>query len=292
MYSFNRSKAMRVAQVAANGINSGLYASEVMAVHDALQKELVGVTGKAWRLQGAKMLGWLQHYARMINSGDSIGGVPFTIFAQGNSKLPFVSFAALPVVLCPGAGDCKSFCYSLRAWRYPAAFFRQLQNSLLLGHALGREKITLATLALEKGITVRLYTDGDFNSAQDVQYWGKLLDKRSDLQVYGYSKSFEAILQAFKNGDGLPANYRLNVSSGHNSDANTIARIKALPIVRGDFIAIADKTSSDKQLISAHKMASGNPTFLCPGQCGECTKKVHACGSDRFDNIDIIIRVH
>ena len=35
---------------------------------------------------------------------------------------------------CPGAGSCVDWCYSLRAWRNPQAFFRQLQNTLLMLH--------------------------------------------------------------------------------------------------------------------------------------------------------------
>ena len=58
-------------------------------------------------------------------------GIPqFKIFTKGNGKLPFYSFSSLPGVTCPGAGDCLKFCYSFRSWRYPAAFFRQIQNTI------------------------------------------------------------------------------------------------------------------------------------------------------------------
>jgi len=72
----------------------------------------------------------------LLNNRD----VPFSIFASGgNSKLPFVSFSTIPGATCPGAGECLDFCYSFKAWRYPAAFFRQLQNFHLMNSKEGRE---------------------------------------------------------------------------------------------------------------------------------------------------------
>lgn len=55
---------------------------------------------------------------------------PFKVFKlKGNTKLPFATFSTLPIVTCPGAGECADWCYSFTAWRYPAAFARQLQNT-------------------------------------------------------------------------------------------------------------------------------------------------------------------
>ena len=78
-------------------------------------------TGKGWQANFAKL-------KIVINTM-----LPqYTIFAAGNSKLPFQSFSTLPAVTCAGAGACLDFCYSFRAWRYPAAFARQVQNALLM----------------------------------------------------------------------------------------------------------------------------------------------------------------
>ena len=60
------------------------------------------------------------------------GKLPHKTFIKGNGKLPFLSFSTLPAVTCPGAGDCLVYCYSYKAWRQPAAFFRQVQNTLLM----------------------------------------------------------------------------------------------------------------------------------------------------------------
>jgi hypothetical protein len=96
-----------------------------------------------------KKNGWKYHLLRAANCFDS-GKPSSSIFAKnGNTKLRFVAFSALPIVTCPGAGACggiakigeqpdlkKAYCYSLKAWRYPAAFIRQLSNTLLLRFAM------------------------------------------------------------------------------------------------------------------------------------------------------------
>ena len=69
---------------------------------------------------------------RKLAAGLRESRTAFNVFTEGNSKLPFYSWSTLPQWTCPGAGDCLRFCYSFRAWRYPAAFCRQLQNTLLL----------------------------------------------------------------------------------------------------------------------------------------------------------------
>ena len=111
-------------------------------------------------------------------------GPAFSIFrAGGNSKLPFYAFSSLPGFDCPGAGDClfneagefgKGFCYSFRAWRYPAAFFRQVQNSILIRE--DRQTLARAFQDIPAGKdwlrrVVRLYVDGDFDSARTFAFW-------------------------------------------------------------------------------------------------------------------------
>jgi hypothetical protein len=167
-------------------------------------------------------------------------GVPvYSIFAMdGNGKLPFVSFSSLPGVTCPGAGECLKFCYSFRAWRYPASFMRQAQNAFLM--RFNRDAITNAlsgiVAKMPQGFDMRLYVDGDFSSVSDVTYWFELLNQNPVIRAYGYSKSFDAILAY---AGAWPTNYQLNISGGHNADNATVARVKALPITRGEFIAVS-----------------------------------------------------
>jgi len=66
---------------------------------------------------------------------DMSNGLPFGIkwgvlAGKGNKKLPFFAYSELPMATCPGAGACSNWCYSFKAWRYPAAFGRQFLNTL------------------------------------------------------------------------------------------------------------------------------------------------------------------
>lgn len=238
-------------------------------------------------------------------------GIPrFSIFAKGNGKLPFAAFSVLPLVSCPGAGACKKWCYSLKAWRYPAAFFRQLQNLILLISPEGRETVAKAWNKLAKGAHVRLYVDGDIHSLEILEYWQNLCRQRSDLQVYGYSKSWGIFLRF--TGEWA-SNYTLNLSSGSkfvNSPA-VKTQVSALPIVRGEFVAVPVTSKAPKRnlktgqplnpaawqahrlevLVSAKRLGMGK-VFVCPGLCGFCANGKHACGNRAFNGIPIVIGIH
>lgn len=257
----------------------------------AIDRALDGETGVHW----LRDLNKLREVART-------GRPAFTVIAKGNGKLPFWAFSALPGRgFCPGAGDCLNFCYSFRAWRYPAAFCRQAQNSILLQSKSGRRAIldALDTIpAGAGGVDFRLYVDGDFRSASEVSFWMGALALRPALRTYGYSKSWAELLQYDAFGGVWPSNYRLNLSSGSHHDADVKAAVAALPITRGEFIAvnIGRKVKSTDHGNREHqaelRAAFGGKAFTCPGKCGDCTPKGHACGSRRFQNVPIIIAAH
>ena len=263
----------------------------------AIASALDGETGKHWNRDLPKLASFIRD------------GVPrFTVFARdGNGKLPFLAWSSLPGVgFCPGAGDCLNFCYSFKAWRYPAAFSRQAQNSWLLDSAPGRREILAALDKFEvpgppylRTIDFRLYVDGDFTSIDHVAFWFKALRARPWLAAYGYSKSFKQLL-AYTGP--YPDNYLLNLSSGHNHSPETVRAIKRLPIARGEFIAVSlgrkvatsahGTRSHNIELREAFARIDNRKAFTCPGQCGICTPKGHACGSYRFANVPVIIATH
>ena len=248
-------------------------------------------------------------------------GPAFSIFATGgNSKLPFYAFSSLPGFDCPGAGDClfndsgefaKGFCYSFKAWRYPAAYFRQLQNSILIRENQDLLASEFAKIPTGKdGVrrVVRLYVDGDFHSLQGFSFWMDQIKSRPDLAVYGYSKSWKIILD-YK-GD-LPANYYLNISSGSKYGQDMLEKVEQLPIARGQFVAvpvarehIRNKAYQDKGNAGSREyrrdvltmLREQNPsrkTFACPGNCGNCLPNGdHACGTNLMSNVIIGIGVH
>ncbi len=242
---------------------------------------------------------------------EDISEPAFTIISEGNSKLPFLSFSAMPgFAFCPGSGDCREWCYSFSAWRYPAAFCRQAQNTLLLSSDAGRASIKIAlNTQLRRPkyqkldhVDFRLYVDGDFRSVDDITFWMSLIGSNPKLATYGYSKSFREFLDydnaLDRRGATWPTNYVLNVSSGHRHTPGTVRAIEALPVTRGRFVAVAmpkkarstDHGNRDHQKeVRDHY---GKAAFTCPGSCGTCTPSGHACGSQRFKNVDIIIAAH
>ena len=245
--------------------------------------------------------GWQASFAKLATLF-ATGTAQYSIFALGgNSKLPFVAFSSLPGVTCPGAGECIKFCYSFRAWRYPAAFARMVQNAWLLrfngaaiSHALG----AIAIVRGVAGFDFRLYVDGDFSSTNDVHFWMNELSKVPNCRAYGYSKSFAALL-AYDACAQWPSNYQLNISGGHNATQPTVDAVKALPITRGEFIAVS---IGRKVLSSEHGTPAVNAAirkamgdvkvFPCPGACGSCTGAGHACGMSQLKGRVIAIAMH
>jgi hypothetical protein len=225
----------------------------------------------------------------------------FSVFALGgNSKLPFVSFSTLPGVTCPGAGDCINFCYSYRAWRYPAAFARMVQNAYLMRFAPNVIADVFSLIAANRpnGFDFRLYVDGDFSSGSDVAFWMQLLNDTPNARAYGYSKSFAALLGYNVIGT-WPSNYQLNISGGHNASKAMVDYVKALPITRGEFVAVSigkKVKSTDHGTIATNAALRAafpdQKIFPCPGTCGTCTGKGHACGMPQMKNRVIAIAMH
>lgn len=244
--------------------------------------------------------GWQTNFAKLANVFATKQN-QFSIFALGgNSKLPFVSFSTLPGVTCPGAGDCINFCYSYRAWRYPAAFARMVQNAYLMRFASDTIVAAFKAIASKRvdGFDFRLYVDGDFSGGYDVAFWMQLLHDTPNARAYGYSKSFAALLGYDVIGK-WPTNYQLNISGGHNASKAMVNYVKALPITRGEFVAVSigkKVKSTDHGTVATNAALRAafpdQKIFPCPGTCGACTGKGHACGMPQMKNRVIAIAMH
>lgn len=283
---FNRASAMALAKATLAGDLSLLLA-------------LAKAPGD-WGKYGKKLLAYLQ--------GGCQGKPPFKIFMKGNGKLPFSTFSALPIITCPGAGACGKFCYSFTAWRYPCAFFRQLQNSVLMASPAGQSVIASAFKAMPPGV-FRLYVDGDFKNVQEVKFWMSLISSHPDIQAYGYSKSWLEFIGAKLAGTTWPENYMLNLSSGSKHGVEIRRIMETLPITRGEFLAFGidsrhirnrayhgphkDGWLAYSAAIRAEAQKQNIRVFVCKGSCGSCMPDgSHACGSARFKGVSIAIGTH
>lgn len=286
----SRSVAMRLARLATTCESLEAYGRELRKLERSLQLRGFPAGKGTWRF-------YLRRQAALYVAGKT-PGQPFK--AGGNRKLPFYAWSTLPIVTCPGAGDCVDWCYSLKAWRYPAAFLRQAANTLRL--RFGKREIINAARDLPHGTTVRLYVDGDFDSEATALFWANVMRQRPDVQWYGYSKSLH-ILAAV--GARFPGNYTLNLSSGSrfSRESAEYAAVRAMPFTRGEFLAvpIAGKHPRgfkryQSRAYHAAVRESARETglagaFSCPGDCGPCGNGRHMCGRVEFHN-PIVIGIH
>jgi hypothetical protein len=261
-----------------------------------LEAAIAVIREQAATFEPSAKLGW-REVLTMLANGLEDGRPRFTVITtDGNKKLPFAAFSVLPLHTCPGAGPCAAFCYSLKAWQYPGALARQLQNSLLIKFA--PDVIESAFMALPNGSTFRLYVDGDFHDSSAVDFWFRVLNQRPDIRAYGYSKSWDLL-----NGRTFPANYWLNLSSGGRHQHTTAAELGANPQTRGQFIAVEieyhgrgfkryQDPAYHRAVVQAAKAARIERPFSCPGTCGTCTRIGPACALVEFIGRNIVIGVH
>ena len=280
-------------------INTGL---------NKLSKKASVLNKLGWYLAADKLRRW-------INAPIESDHTPFKPWAIGNSKLPFLSWSTLPGVNCPGAGSCwlggSGFCYSIKAWRYPSAFARQLQNTILESGHFGRavilqhldKQLTRPKFKNMDRVTLRLYVDGDFATLDLLKFWMNAIKARPQLEVYGYSKSLHLFKELAETGFEFPSNYTLNGSGGSvYQNTPTAAHVAQLSIFRGEFVAVPVQKSTLKawregtmNKAQTHEIRSQfkEKVFICPGKCGTCTKQGHACGNkDTFQGVKIVIPAH
>jgi hypothetical protein len=264
---------------------------------------------RAARKDSSAGKGWIANLEKLADSFRD-GRPAFTVFAKGNSKLPFYSYSELPNFTCPGAGDCLNFCYSFTAWRYPAAFARQVSNTMFMRFKRGeiaKAFRTVRPVKTQTRVVVRLYVDGDFADLSVFSFWMGQLHRSDCVDAYGYSKSWEVIKEFGNAGYKFPVNYVLNLSSGSRYDGNDELKdeLSGFEITRGEFIAVKtdgkyakgfarfdDKVYHAKVRAAGNEKTGSTKTFSCTGKCGECLPNgQHACGLITL-NVPIAIAEH
>ena len=236
--------------------------------------------------------------------------LPFSVFKSGNNKLKFMNYSTIPVVNCPGAGSCANdgFCYSLKSVMRPNASLSWLQNQILEDNYFNliiREFKDHLNKHYKKhikeglNIDFRLYNDGDFSSLNNMILWFNLLKEFPQVKAYGYTKSLHFVKELSLMGYEFPRNYKFNISSGSKYEyLKNDKTILNNPSYRGNFISFdlngfrVNTTKRTKEHNIELRKAFKNKIFICPGVCNSCTSVGHACGSDKFNNIDIVIPIH
>ena len=127
-----------------------------------------------------------------------------------------------------------------------------------------------------------------------------VLKKYQFIKAYGYTKSLHLIKELTLMNFDFPDNYKFNLSSGSRYDY--LKHDKVIlnnPCYRGKFISFnfegkkistTKLNNDDKRKI--HQKFKNRSIFICPGVCNTCTLSGHACGSDKFKNVDIVIPIH
>jgi hypothetical protein len=182
---------------------------------------------------------------------------------MGNGKLPFAAYAEFPLVTCPGAGGgeidqgrswgyyrkpkttgCANFCYSFKAARNLTAVRRWVRLTLSY-NLYGIEHCEAVFRGFEKtmapkGVRImRLFVDGDFRSTKAIEDWMRVVREHPSITVYGYSKSWNELLELDKTNFVWPTNYVLNISSGSRHSDELKKQVLRIAPSRGEFIAVS-----------------------------------------------------
>jgi hypothetical protein len=169
-----------------------------------------------------------------------------------------------------------------------------------------RRLIAQAFLNLDCGAIFRLYVDGDLANMRDLQFWFGLLNRRPDVQCFGYSKSWKLLVKWQDSGLPFPRNYVLNQSSGskYEDDDDLFERVASLPITRGQFVAVCvpghgrgkaryDDAQYHADVRNAARSITGiAKVFSCPDDCGKCTKHGPMCGLATARGVVVAIGKH
>jgi len=157
------------------------------------------------------------------------------IISDGNTKLKkdgIVSLNLPPVITCPGAGDCKKYCFACVGMQAMGNAKQKRINTLELFKRSPKEFVNTAVSEIKrtKALTVRFHDSGDIFSLQYLKTLCEICNKLPDVKFYAYTKSIKIILKF--GWDNLPSNFKIIQSYGGKDD-NLIDRNKPFALVLG-----------------------------------------------------------
>lgn len=143
--------------------------------------------------------------------------------SDGNTKLKkdgIVSFNLIPIVHCPLAGACKSFCYATVGQQaFKSGVLRRARAFLATQQAdfVPRMVVEVQKAAKKGAKAVRVHDSGDFYSYEYLLAWFEIARANPDTRFYAYTKMVALVKRAYKAGL-VPDNFRLIQSLGGIAD--------------------------------------------------------------------------
>lgn len=144
--------------------------------------------------------------------------------SDGNTKLAkdgIVSFNLIPIVHCPMAGACKSYCYATVGQQaFRSGVLRRARAFLATQHSdFVATMADEVAKAVRKGAkAVRVHDSGDFYSYDYMLKWFAIAEQFPNVKFYAYTKMVGLVQMAYKAGL-VPANFRLIQSLGGIADS-------------------------------------------------------------------------
>lgn len=171
-----------------------------------------------------------------------------TILSKGNSKLKkdgIVSIGLPPIKTCPGASDCKKYCYACTGFlSFGKAKEKRQENFKKIKNKTFLKEVT-KELKKEKAKIIRLHDSGDIFNMGYMKTLVQLCKAFPSKKFYAYTKSLP-IIQKY-GWNNIPTNFNIVQSTGGKYDNlinpnKPIARIfkskKDIP----NYYTLADKS--------------------------------------------------
>jgi len=161
-----------------------------------------------------------------------------TRFSKGNRKLSKnVLIWNLPrLTTCPGAGDCKDWCYEIKFERMYKNVLPFRETNLILTRSSYFISNTVQYLNSAEQPHVRIHESGDFYSQKYLNSWKEIARQCPNKNFYAYTKSFHLDLWT-----KLPPNFQILQSTGSKWDhlidkSKAVFRVEKNPLIASNEI--------------------------------------------------------
>lgn len=198
--------------------------------------------------------------------------------SDGNTKLKkdgIWSFNLIPIVHCPMAGACKSYCYATVGQQaFRSGVLRRARAFLATQHPDFVAKMAdEVAKAVRKGAkAVRIHDSGDFYSYDYMLAWFEIAAQFPNVKFYAYTKMVGLVKQAYKAGL-VPSHFRLIQSLGGLADSRIDQSLPHSRIF----------SSLDELLAAGYMDASESDAPAAFGTSPLIGLVIHGAKSKRFD---------